>query len=195
MSVDVVLTFFALLAVGCLVFDVVVVVLALVAKASGGLPESLVGLRDGFTQLALPGAFAVSAGSTLGSLYLSGVAKFPACVLCWAQRACMYPLVVVLLFAWLSKKVSWWTWILPVAGLGFSTYHYLLERFPESLTCPSNGVSCSVTLVWKFHFLSIPGMAWIGFATILVLLGLAAAGQRRSASTVATALSPEESPV
>jgi len=192
MTVDTVVTFFALLAVACLVFVAATVVLGIVAKVRGGLPDPLLFLRDGFTEVALPGAFAVALSSTLGSLYLSGVAKYPACSLCWAQRACMYPLVGVLLYAWLAKKVSWWMWIFPVAGLGFSTYHYTLERFPSSLACPSNGVDCSVTLVWKFHFLSFPGMAWAGFAMILALMGIAAAGQRRAARTLAPDDVPQE---
>ncbi|MFM7068284.1 MAG: disulfide bond formation protein B, partial [Actinomycetes bacterium] len=152
MTVDVV-TNFALLAVVCLVFVVGVAVVSLVAKLAGGLPESLAPLRDGVTMAALPLAFAVAATSTLGSLYLSGVAKFAPCELCWFQRYCMYPLAVLLLFAWLQRSVRWWHWTLATVGLGVSTYHYLLERFPSSLTCPSNGVSCSAVLLWKFHFL------------------------------------------
>lgn len=194
MTVDTVLTFFALLAAACLVFVVSAAVLAVVAKVRGGLPDALVPLRDGFTEIALPGAFAVSVTATLGSLYLSAVAKFVPCELCWFQRACMYPLTVVLLFAWLSKRVRWWTFVLPAVGICISTYHYLLERFPDSVAkvCPKDGPDCSVTLVWKFHFLSIPGMAWAGFATILVLLGLAAAGQRRAARTVSPDDVPQE---
>ena len=186
MPVDTVLTFFALLAAACLVFVAATVVLAVFAKVRGGLPESLLFLRDGFTDIALPGALAVAVTSTLGSLYLSGVAKFVPCELCWIQRACMYPLTVVLLYAWLSKKVSGWMWVFPVVGICVSTYHYLLERFPDSVAkvCPKDGPDCSVTLVWKFHFLSVPGMAWAGFAAILALMGLAAAGQRRAARTV-----------
>jgi disulfide bond formation protein DsbB len=196
MPVDTVITFFALLAAACLVFVVSVVVLALVAKVRGGLPEPLVPLRDGFTEIALPLATAVAVTATLGSLYLSAVAKFVPCELCWFQRFCMYPSTVVLLFAWLTKRVRWWTWVLPAVGLAISTYHYVLERFPDSVAkvCPKDGPDCSVTLVWKFHFLSIPGMAWAGFATILVLLGLAAAGQRRTARTVLPDDVPQELP-
>ncbi|MFM7063955.1 MAG: disulfide bond formation protein B [Actinomycetes bacterium] len=186
MPVDTVLTFFALLAVACLVFVVSTVVLFAVSRVRGGLPESLVPLRDGFTEIALPLATAVALTSTLGSLYLSSVAKFVPCELCWFQRFCMYPSTVVLLAAWLTKKVRWWAFVLPAAGLAISTYHYLLERFPDSVAkvCPKDGPDCSVTLIWKFHFLSIPGMAWAGFAAILTLLALAAAGQRRTARTV-----------
>ena len=34
--------------------------------------------------------------STLGSLYLSEVARFVPCTLCWYQRIAMYPLALLL---------------------------------------------------------------------------------------------------
>ena len=54
-------------------------------------------------------------------------------------------------------------------------YHYLLERFPESVkfSCEAEN-PCSTVWVWKFHFLSIPAMAGIGFALIAVLVMLSA---------------------
>ena len=34
--------------------------------------------------------------STLGSLFFSNVMEFAPCVLCWYQRICLFPLVIVL---------------------------------------------------------------------------------------------------
>ncbi len=176
MSVDAVTTFFALLGVLGLVALVAVGVVALVAAVRGGLPASLVPLRQGIGQAALPLAFVVALTCTLGSLYLSEVAKFPPCELCWFQRIAMYPQTVLLGVALLRRDVSvkWYSVPIVLIGLGISIYHYLVERFPDSVsfTCDTD-VPCSVVWVWKFHFLSIPAMAGIGFALIAVLTLLA----------------------
>jgi len=198
MSVDAVSTFLALLAVLGLAFVVVVVLFALVARLRGGLPEWAAPWRDGLGEAALPLAFAVALTCTLGSLYMSEIAKFPPCELCWIQRICMYPNVLILgVAAWRRDVgVRWYSLPLVVVGLGFSTYHYLVERFPDqvSFSC-NNGVSCSDVWVWKFHFLSIPGMAWVGFLLIATLLLLARTAPRvAGASPTLSDSSPEEVP-
>ncbi|CAN5594132.1 hypothetical protein BH10ACT3_BH10ACT3_15980 [soil metagenome] len=184
MDVDTVTTFFALLAVLGIVFLLAVAVIAAVSALSGGLPRSIVPLRDGIGQAALPLALIVALTCTLGSLYLSEVAKFPPCELCWFQRIVMYPQVVILGVAVLRRDVSvkWYSVPLVVIGLGISIYHYLVERFPDSVTysCDSD-IPCSTVWVWKFHFLSIPAMAGIGFALIATLSLLARSSRSGSA--------------
>ena len=177
MRVDTVTTFFALLAVFALIVVVVVAVSAAVARLTGGLPGPLAEARDALGQVSLVLAFFVALTCTLGSLYLSEVAKFPPCDLCWYQRILMYPQVVILGVAALRRdpSVKWYS--LPLVGLGLciSVYHYLLERFPDSVkfSCEAEN-PCSTVWVWKFHFLSIPAMAGIGFALIAVLVMLSA---------------------
>jgi disulfide bond formation protein DsbB len=176
MSVDAVTTFFALLAVLGIAALVVIGLLALLSAVRGGVPEWLSPWRDGIGQAALPLAFGVALTCTLGSLYLSEVAKFPPCELCWFQRIAMYPQVVILGVAALRRDVSvkWYSVPIVLVGLGISIYHYLIERFPDSVSFScSTDVPCSVVWVWKFHFLSIPAMAGIGFALIAVLSLLA----------------------
>ena len=176
MSIDAVTTFFALLAVLALAIVVVSLVGWLVARIGGGLPPALGSVRDAVGEIALWGAFAVALTATLGSLYLSEVAHFPPCELCWYQRIAMYPLTVVLGVAALRRDVGVRWYVVPVAviGAGISTYHYLLERFPDSVASSCDvEVPCTFVWVWKFHFLSIPGMAWIGFAAIITLVLLA----------------------
>src|SRR4051794_30275557 len=53
-------------------------------------------------------AFAVAAVATAGSLFYSEVAHFAPCEMCWLQRVAMYPLVVVLLVAALTKDARAW---------------------------------------------------------------------------------------
>lgn len=176
MSTDTVTTFLALLAVLALAMVVITVVVSLWSVARGAVPRWALDTRAAVAPVALPLAWAVATTCTLGSLYLSEVAKFPPCILCWYQRIAMYPLVVVLAVAALrrDRQVSWYVVPIAVIGMGISIYHYLIERFPDSVSFScSADVPCSTVWVWKFHFLSIPAMAGIGFALIitLVLLG------------------------
>ena len=122
---------------------------------------------------ALALAFAVALVATLGSLYLSEVAHFPPCRLCWYQRIAMYPLVPVLGIAALRRDWAVRPYALALAGIGavVSTYHLLVERFPslESGSCdPLN--PCSIRWVEHFGYLTIPAMALSGFVLILALL-------------------------
>lgn len=175
MTTETVTTFFAVLAVIALVVVVVVAALAGLSLV-GRAPTWWWALRRDLAPYALGFAVAVVTTCTLGSLYLSEIANYPPCVLCWYQRIAMYPLVVVLGVAALRRDAQVRWYVVPVAGLGLgvSVYHYLLERFPDSVAsvCTTD-VPCSVVWVWKFGFLSIPAMAGIGFALTIALVLLA----------------------
>lgn len=118
-----------------------------------------------------------------GSLYLSEVAHYPPCVLCWYQRICMYPLALILLIAAIRRRRDVAMYAIPLAGIGaaISTYHYLHERFPDSVasTC-STEVPCSYTWIWQLHYISIPMMALTTMALIAVLVGIARADGERT---------------
>lgn len=183
MSTDTMTTFFALLAVLALTVVLLVSVLAGWAALSGRRPRWMVEAHAAVAPLALPFAWAVATTATLGSLYLSEVAKFPPCELCWYQRIAMYPLVVLLGIAALRRDRSVRWYVVPLAGIGLaiSIYHYLVERFPDSIsTSCSTDVPCSVVWVWKFHFLSIPAMAGAGFAAIITLVLLSSGPRART---------------
>ena len=117
---------------------------------------------------------------TLGSLYFSEIAHFQPCRLCWYQRYCMYPLVPVLGAAHLWRARPWSRalvlagMVLAGIGISISTWHVLLERFPSlesSQTCDLSN-PCSLIWVERLGYLTIPAMAWSGFALILTLLAL-----------------------
>jgi disulfide bond formation protein DsbB len=189
MSVDAVTTFFALLAVLALAAVVLASVGALVTRVRGHAPRWAKEARLAVAPVAVPLAGAVALTCTLGSLYLSEVAKYPPCILCWYQRIAMYPLVVTLAVATLRRErdVRWYVVPPALIGLGISIYHYLVERFPDSVSAAcSADVPCSTVWVWKFHFLSIPAMAGIGFALIitLVLLGAPSAADLSAGTEV-----------
>lgn len=185
MEVETVTTLFGLLALFGIAFLVVVVVLFLVGRASGGLPSGLVPLRSAIGDLALPFAFAVAAVCMGGSLYLSEVAKYPPCLMCWYQRIAMYPMVVLMGIAALRKDsgIKWYSVPLGLIGVSISIYHYLIEWFPDSVAhACTEDTPCSTVWFRKFGFLSIPAMAGIGFL-LIVTLSLLATSRRGVEST------------
>ena len=170
------ITFLSILAIVCVVFLVVAVPVSIYSLIAKRTPKAFQPARQAIGESALWLAFAVAAVSTLGSLYLSEYANFIPCDLCWFQRIFMYPLPVILGIAAYRKDMTIRLYAIPLAVLGIcvSTYHYLIQRFPENVSyqCTTES-SCDAVYVWKFHFLSIPGMAWLGFATVIALLLMA----------------------
>ena len=149
-------------------------VLALVAATISvvGL-ASLVTRRvpDWASDLALPLAAAVAWVATAGSLYLSEVAGFVPCELCWYQRIAMYPLAVVLTVAALRRDREVWRTVSPLVAIGgaVSIWHIAIERNPGLGGACDPAAPCALKWVEEFGFLTLPTMALIGFVTIVVL--------------------------
>lgn len=125
---------------------------------------------------ALPLAWFIAIVATLGSLFLSEVAHFVPCTLCWYQRIAMYPLAIILGIAAVRRDASIWRYALPLAlvGLTISIYHYQLEWFPDQsvIGCSRDG-GCTTRWIFRLGFISIPSMAGSAFAAIAILLGIA----------------------
>ncbi|MFN3695847.1 MAG: disulfide bond formation protein B [Pseudobdellovibrio sp.] len=124
--------------------------------------------------LILRALFVITLIATLGSLFFGEVLKNPPCTLCWYQRICMYPLVLIFGAAIWFEDRSFLKFSFPLSIIGFviACYHNLLYYgiIPDSITPCSEGVSCTSKQVEIFGFLSIPLMSWISF---LIILGLA----------------------
>lgn len=120
-------------------------------------------------------AFVVALVSTAGSLFLSEVAGFVPCVLCWYQRVLMYPLVFITGAAIVAGDRNIRRFVLPmsVVGVFTSAYHYYLQNNPNPLVpCSTIGfsVSCSERYSTTFGFITIPYMAFTGFVAITLLI-------------------------
>lgn len=119
-------------------------------------------------------AWLVSSVSTAGSLFFSEVMQFPPCVLCWYQRICMYPLVLILLTALfpLDKKVIRFSLPLAIAGFVIAVYHNLLyyQILPESAAPCREGISCTTIHIEWLGFITIPLLSLLGFSIIITLL-------------------------
>jgi len=106
------------------------------------------------------------------SLTFSEYFGWPPCRLCWFQRACIYPLVIIMLIYYFRRTALW-------RGIGYvlagvcpfiSAYHMSIEiREAESAFCSAE-VSCATEWFKTLGFLTTPRMAGIACVTILVLL-------------------------
>jgi disulfide bond formation protein DsbB len=135
-------------------------------------------------------AFLVSAVATGGSLFFSLVADFVPCELCWYQRICMYPLALLTLFAAVhgDYRVARYLVPFPVIGGGISIYHLLVENHVvgQSQQCLLSAPGgCAVKWINEFGYVTIPTLALTGFALLICLLALAAAGGDAAPSTLA----------
>lgn len=115
--------------------------------------------------------------STLGSLFMSEVMGFAPCVLCWYQRICMYPLVLILpagLFPF-DRNIARYAAPLSVLGALIAVFHLLLVGgyIPESIKPCVQGVPCSEVQVQWFGFVTIPLLSALTFLLITALLVLA----------------------
>jgi disulfide bond formation protein DsbB len=115
----------------------------------------------------------ISTTSTIGSLYFSNVMMLPPCLLCWWQRICMYPLVVLFSIAYIRKDQNsiFYTAPLIAIGLVISIYHnFLYYGLIEKNIVPcTSDVSCtSITIEWA-GFITIPLLAWFAFTLLFIL--------------------------
>ena len=119
-------------------------------------------------------AFAQALIAMLGSLFFSEILKLPPCILCWYQRICLYPLVVILAVGILRKDKRVYEYALPLGFVGWliSIYHNLLyyKILPESVAPCTQGISCTTKQIELFGFVTIPLMAFLAFSVINICM-------------------------
>jgi disulfide bond formation protein DsbB len=121
-------------------------------------------------------AWLVASVSTLAALFLGEVMGYTPCILCWYQRICMFPLVLILaagLFPF-DRGVIRYALPLALAGWLLAVFHWAVASgiVPERATPCSKGVPCSVELISWFGFLTLPLLSVLAFTTIIALLAL-----------------------
>lgn len=126
-------------------------------------------------------AFVVSAIATGGSLFLSDIAGFVPCELCWFQRICMYPISIVTLIAAIRNdhRVAAYLLPFPVAGTGVSIYHLLIENevVGQSTVCSMSAPGgCATKWIEELGYVTIPVLAITAFLLLAALLALAVSG-------------------
>jgi disulfide bond formation protein DsbB len=190
-SVDQVTTLFAVLALGAGLLMIAILVVAILAARSDEWSDRLAAFRGNYGTTVLLGAGIMGILTMLGSLYMSEVAHFEPCRLCWYQRIAAYPLGLLLLMAFLRRDhgIRPYIWLLTGIGIAISTYHVLIEHFPslETGACEVSN-PCTIRWVEKFGFLTLPAMAWLAFASIAAVTWLA--GPATTGASVRTREAP-----
>lgn len=123
-------------------------------------------------------AFFLSLIATLASLFLSEVAKFQPCILCWYQRIAMYPQLLLFYIAIFRQERVLKPYLIMVNVLGaiVAAYHYALQIAPKGALLPCakdlTGVSVSCIEGYKFYlgYMSFPLMALTVFLLLIILL-------------------------
>jgi len=175
MSVSTVSTFLAvgaLILLACVIAVWTVRLLAVVSPRARRVYDSIRLSLEGRGMLL---AWIMALIAMLGSLYYSQIAGFLPCEYCWYQRIAMYPIVVILGIALLKKDrgIRPYVYGLAIPGGLISTYHYLVERFPDLQVGECNlCIPCSVAWFMKFDLVSIAFMAFVCFAVIVTVLAL-----------------------
>ncbi|MEL7156967.1 MAG: disulfide bond formation protein B [Actinomycetota bacterium] len=158
--------FFALLA-GALVIGLLAVGLGLVTGRLAGVVGTI-------EELSLELAAAVAVVATAGSLYLSEVAGFTPCRLCWVQRGFMYPAAVLLVIALITRHrlPAMAAGGLALIGLPVALFHRWEQSAGEVGGLCDAANPCSARWVSHFGFVTIPTMAAVGFVGVAALTAL-----------------------
>lgn len=118
-------------------------------------------------------AFCVTLGMAALTLFFEYVGGFEPCVLCWWQRVCMFPQILLLAIALWKKeaeRIIDYCLGLSVIGLLIGIYNYSLLYMPSLAPCSAAGVSCAKVHFVEFGYITFPMWAITGFALLICLM-------------------------
>jgi len=122
-------------------------------------------------------AWIIALLSMIITLYASRALSIPVCHLCWYQRICIYPLVIILGIATFRNDASIILYSIPLAALGalFALYQYLQQMIPgfAPIDVCGLGPNCSNIHIKLLGFITYPFLSIIACIMIIVLLMLA----------------------
>ena len=119
--------------------------------------------------------FVVSLGGLVMTLLYSDVFDFIPCGLCWFERICLYPIVLLSGIAWWKKDTAIADYILGLSGIGAVVglyHHYIQMGGSELIACPAagQGADCAKRIIFEFDYITFPLMAFSLFVFIGILM-------------------------
>lgn len=161
--------FFALLSL--------LVVAGIVALVADAVTSTDLGVISFLRPVSAEAAAAIATTCMLGSLYMSEIANFDPCRLCWIQRFFMYPTAFILIAAIFVKNAAlkWAAFALSAMGFGVAVFHRYEQVIYDPLAGQEGGFCdplnpCGLPWVQEFGFVTIPTMAGIGFAGVMAMI-------------------------
>ena len=126
----------------------------------------------------------VAGGAMLGSLYSLKCQLHPVSVLLVSAH-CDAIVALIGLVAFIRRDAGARFYVLPMAAIGacISGWHYLIEWRPglDTGSCSATGPSCTDIWFRSFGFLTLAGMASIGFLALIVVNAFGAGRRVRTA--------------
>ena len=119
-------------------------------------------------------AWLLSLLGMLGSLYVSEIAGYPPCELCWYQRMCLFPLVWILGISLWRKETHFLPYVIafPILGSVIAVCQVLLQEIPafSHLSLCGAGSDCHHPAFRLMGWLTLPMLSLVNFALITYLL-------------------------
>lgn len=119
-------------------------------------------------------AWLLASFGTLLSLYFSEVVNWEPCHLCWYERICLFPLIVILGIAAYKSFFDITRYVLPqtIIGFLFALYQIGLQEIPgwSMIDICGAGPSCAEKHYIGLGPITIPMLAAFGFFVIGLLL-------------------------
>jgi disulfide bond formation protein DsbB len=128
--------------------------------------------RAFFQRYALWGSLIVAVIATGGSLYFSQALHFVPCELCWLQRIFMYPLMIILIVALITKTRDYRKYVIPMSIIGaiISAYHYSTQVLLVPSFCSiADPNACYRYPFISYGYITIPLMAFTAFIIIILV--------------------------
>lgn len=122
-------------------------------------------------------AWLLSCLAMLGSLYFSEIRHLEPCHLCWYQRICIYPLVIILGMAIYQNSIGIIPYIYPqvIIGLIIALYQTAIQEIPnwQPIELCGSGPSCADKIDIGLGPITIPMLSAGTYIVIAILLSYA----------------------
>jgi len=119
-------------------------------------------------------AWVIVLAASLSAMFIGEILGKTPCTLCWYQRICMFPLVIILGVGCYKSDYAAVIYALPFAiiGTGIALYHSLLyaKVINVKITACVVDVPCGGDAMTIFDKVALPYLSLVGFSVVLAML-------------------------
>ncbi len=121
-------------------------------------------------------AWLIALVAMIATLFAGEIMHWPICQLCWYQRICIYPLVILLgIAAFKNEKIiTPYALPFPIIGFLFAGYQYLEQMIPgfSPIDFCTQDVPCSAIHLKLLGFITLPFLSMVSCVLIFLFLML-----------------------